>query len=42
MQDLVDMYINWVAAGEPSPSTEGEPGRGECVVRVVDLFRTFP
>jgi hypothetical protein len=38
MEDLVDMYIHWITENEPPPPVEGEPGRGECVVQVVDIF----
>jgi hypothetical protein len=38
MEDLVDMYIHWITENELLPPVEGEPGRGECVVQVVDLF----
>ncbi|KAJ7718379.1 hypothetical protein B0H14DRAFT_2643352 [Mycena olivaceomarginata] len=41
MEDLVDMYIHWITENEPPPPVEGEPGRGECVVQVVDIFKTY-
>ncbi|KAJ7687985.1 hypothetical protein B0H14DRAFT_2653511 [Mycena olivaceomarginata] len=34
------MYIHWITENEPPLPVEGEPGRGECVVQVVDLFNS--